>query len=51
MVAKSDNPTWNRAVYNDWGLRVFVQMLIYKCQKYGKTLVVQSERYSSQDCN
>jgi putative transposase len=51
MVAKSDNPKRNRAVYNDWGLRVFVQMLVYKCQKYGKTLAVQSERYSSQDCN
>jgi transposase len=25
----------NRAVFNDWGLYGFVQMLIYKCLLYG----------------
>src|SRR5213592_3468622 len=32
------NKSLNRAAYNDWGLYTFIQMLIYKCQLYGKDL-------------
>jgi transposase len=28
----------NRMVYNDWGLYGFVQMLTYKCLRFGKEL-------------
>ena len=37
----------HRAVYNDWGLYQFVQMLIYKCVQAGKTLEYVDERESS----
>jgi putative transposase len=30
----------NRMVYNDWGLYCFVQMLQYKCQRFGKELSI-----------
>ena len=39
MVTKEHqerNKYLNRAVYNDWGLYGFTQMLIYKCLLYGK---------------
>jgi len=38
------NKYLNRAVFNDWGLYSFVQMLIYKCLLYGKELVFLDER-------
>ncbi|GHO65195.1 transposase [Ktedonobacter sp. SOSP1-52] len=41
----------NRAVYNDWGLYAFVQMLTYKCQVYGKELHVLDERNTSKQCS
>jgi putative transposase len=41
----------NRAVYNDWGLYAFVQMLTYKCQLYGKELHVVDERNTSRQCS
>ncbi|EFH88404.1 transposase, IS605 OrfB family [Ktedonobacter racemifer DSM 44963] len=45
------NRTLNRAVYNDWGLYAFVQMLTYKCQLYGKGLQFVDERNTSKQCS
>jgi IS605 OrfB family transposase len=53
MVTKAHqekNRFRNRAVFNDWGLYCFVQMLEYKCRHVGKDLVRIDERYTSQDC-
>ena len=41
----------NRLVYNDWCLYSFVQMLTYKCLRYGKELQVISERGTSKMCH
>ena len=41
----------NRAVFNDWGLYTFMQMLTYKCQKYGKDLHILDERNTSKMCS
>jgi putative transposase len=41
----------NRAVYNDWGLYTFIQMLTYKCLLYGKELVILDERNTSKMCS
>jgi putative transposase len=41
----------HRAVFNDWGLYRFAQMLEYKCQRFGKDLHRIDERYTSQDCS
>lgn len=41
----------HRAVYNDWGLYTFVQMLTYKCQFYGKDLILVDERDTSKTCS
>ena len=41
----------NRSVYNDWGLYTFVQMLTYKCQLYGKELILENERNTSKMCS
>jgi putative transposase len=41
----------NRAVFNDWGLYTFTQMLIYKCQLYGKDLQFLDERNTSKQCS
>ncbi len=41
----------NRAVYNEWGLYAFVQMLTYKCALYGKDLVFLDERNTSKQCS
>ncbi len=41
----------NRAVFNDWGLYGFVQMLVYKCLLYGKELVFLDERNTSKACS
>ena len=41
----------HRAVYNDWGLYSFVQMLTYKCLLAGKALVVLDERDTSKTCS
>jgi putative transposase len=43
--------TLHRAVYNDWGLYQFVQMLTYKCVLAGKTLEYVDERDSSKRCS
>src|SRR6266704_115115 len=45
------NKYLNRAVYNDWGLSSFMQMLIYKCRLYGKDLHVLDERNTSKMCS
>jgi len=45
------NKYLNRAVFNDWGLYSFVQMLIYKCLLYGKELVFLDERNTSKMCS
>jgi putative transposase len=45
------NKQRNRAVYNDWGLYTFIQMLTYKCQLYGKELVILDERDTSKTCS
>ncbi|MDQ2906091.1 MAG: transposase [Chloroflexota bacterium] len=41
----------NRAVFNDWGLYTFVQMLRYKCMLSGKDLVILDERDTSKTCS
>jgi len=41
----------NRAVFNDWGLYTFTQMLKYKCMLYGKELVFLDERNTSKMCS
>ena len=41
----------NRAVFNDWGLYGFVQMLAYKCILSGKDLVILDERDTSKTCS
>jgi putative transposase len=41
----------HRAVFNDWGLYGFVQMLEYKCLHAGKELHRIDERHTSQDCS
>ncbi len=45
------NKHLNRAVFNDWGLYSFVQMLAYKCQLYGKDLHIIDERDTSKTCS
>lgn len=45
------NKHLNRAVFNDWGLYTFTQMLIYKCQLYGKELDFLDERNTSKMCS
>ena len=41
----------NRLVYNDWGLYGFVQMLQYKCLRFGKELHIISERDTTKMCH
>src|SRR5215470_1938251 len=41
----------NRMVYNDWGLYGFVQMLTYKCLRFGKALSIISERDTTKTCH
>lgn len=45
------NKYLNRAVYNDWGLYIFIMMLTYKCALYGKELVTLDERNTSKTCS
>jgi IS605 OrfB family transposase len=45
------NKHLNRAVFNDWGLYSFVQMLVYKCLLYGKELVFLDEKNTSKQCS
>ncbi len=45
------NKYLNRAVYNEWGLYTFIQMLTYKCQLYGKELGFLDERNTSKMCS
>lgn len=54
MVTKQHqerNRHLNRAVFNDWGLHTFLQMLAYKCQLYGKDLQFLDERDTSKRCS
>jgi putative transposase len=48
---KERNKHLNRLVFNDWGLYTFVQMLTYKCQLYGKELILENERNTSKQCS
>jgi len=41
----------NRMVYNDWGLYGFVQMLEYKCLRFGKELFIIDERDTTKMCH
>src|ERR1051326_9449864 len=41
----------HRAVFNDWWLSGFVQMLTYKCVLAGKVLEVQDESHTSKTCS
>ncbi len=41
----------NRMVYNEWGLYSFVQMLAYKCVRFGKELFIISERDTTKMCH
>jgi transposase len=41
----------NRAVFNDWGLSPFMQMLLYKCILAGKEVVKLDERDTSKLCS
>ncbi len=40
----------NRMVYNDWGLYGFVQMLAYKCLRFGKALSLIDKRDTTRMC-
>ncbi len=51
MVMRSNNKKRNRAVYADWGLYQFVEMLTYKCALSGKELHVINERNTSKTCH
>jgi putative transposase len=54
MVTKQHverNKYLNRAVYNEWGLSTFLDMLKYKCLLYGKELVFLDERNTSKMCS
>lgn len=48
---KEHNKQLNRAIFNDWMLYTFVQMLVYKCVLYGKELVILDERETSKMCS
>jgi len=48
---RARNKHLNRAVFNDWGLYTFNQMLMYKCQLYGKYLQFLDERNTSKACS
>jgi putative transposase len=48
---KDRNKHLNRAVYNDWLLFTFVQMLVYKCRLSGKELILLDERNTSKMCS
>src|SRR5215469_492140 len=41
----------NRLVYNDWGFSCFVQMLEYKCLRFGKALHSIDERDTTKTCH
>ena len=45
------NKHLNRAVFNDWGLYGFTQMLVYKCLLAGKELVFLDEKNTSKQCS
>ncbi|GCF10841.1 hypothetical protein KDI_44050 [Dictyobacter arantiisoli] len=45
------NKKLNRMVFNDWGVSLFLQMLTYKCQRYGKELQIEDERDTSKMCS
>jgi putative transposase len=45
------NTRLNRMVFNDWGLYLFIEMLTYKCQLYGKELHVVDEGNTSKQCS
>ena len=54
MVTKAHeerNKHLNRAVYNEWGLYTFTQMLDYKCILAGKALVILDERDTTKTCS
>jgi len=51
MAMKSENKWLNRAVFNDWGLYQFVEMLKYKCFLASKKLHEISERNTSKICH
>ena len=54
MVTKQHverNKHLNRAVYNEWGLYTFIEMLSYKCDLYGKELVFLDECNTSKMCS
>ena len=54
MVMKAHaerNKHLNRAVFNEWGLYGFVQMLQYKCVLFGKELVFLDEKNTSKRCS
>jgi putative transposase len=41
----------NRMVYNDWNIYGFVQMLVYKCLRFGKELSIMDERDTTRTCH
>jgi putative transposase len=51
VAERKRNKHLNRAVFNDWGLYTFLEMLQYKCQLYGKDLVFLDERNTSKACS
>ncbi len=51
MVTKEHNKHLNRAVFNDWELYSFTQMLVYKCALSGKELIYLDERDTSKTCS
>ena len=48
---KEHNKHFNRAVYNDWCLYTFLQMLAYKCRRHGKDLQILDERNTTKTCS
>src|SRR5215469_1351950 len=48
---REHNKYLNRAVYNDWCLYTFIQMLKYKCQRHGKELQILDERNTTKMCS
>jgi putative transposase len=48
---KERNKHKNRAVFNDWGLYPFMQMVLYKCVLAGKQVVKLDESNTSKQCS
>jgi len=50
-MLKEKQPWFNRVIQNEWRVKRFVQMLNYKCKKFGKKFVEINERCTTQECS